>query len=358
MGGWGEGRGRPWCGRCGNGLGAHEAHVLAFCATEGPLRIASRDAAAPQKGLRGTEVQPTSDQESVAHRAVERGRSYSGAEAAQESPAFWEERERSAAGHRAVEKDSAIAYSAAVEPTYENFVAGCPHCGANNIFNRASDLRTFQPIRLRTVPCQGCDRPFKINKDSADAAHQMLLSACYTFIERKQYMQCVLGVAQAYEVFFGHFLYVQLIYRAFAKDSSHDLRCLSHLKNQLYERVQQFTFEPMRRLFLRLVVDGVAPASLADAKAAIDALPKKKVSFVPRQSIEAVPDDRLKALLLLLQDAEANKLRNQVVHKDAYRPKLDEAKRVHEEALQILGGLTVHLRLGYDASWYMGEPGR
>jgi hypothetical protein len=134
---------------------------------------------------------------------------------------------------------------------------------------------------------KGAIRPFKINKDSADAAHQMLLSACYTFIERKQYMQCVLGVAQAYEVFFGHFLYVQLIYRAFAKDSSHDLRCLSHLKNQLYERVQQFTFEPMRRLFLRLVVDGVAPASLADAKAAIDALPKKKVSFVPRQSIEA-----------------------------------------------------------------------
>ena len=98
-----------------------------------------------------------------------------------------------------------VPYARNMDPTYENFEAECPHCGVSNIFNRASDLRTFQPISLRTVKCQKCNRPFKINNDSVNAAHQMLLTACYTLIERKQYMQCVLSVAQAYEVFFSHF---------------------------------------------------------------------------------------------------------------------------------------------------------
>jgi hypothetical protein len=130
------------------------------------------------------------------------------------------------------------------------------------------------------------------------------------------------------------------------------------LTKQLYDRVQKFTFEPMRSLVLRLVVDKVAPASLADAKAAIDALPKSNLPQVPRQDIEAVLDDRLKALLQRLRDADAGKLRNQVVHKDAYRPKLDEAKRALDEARKILHGLTARLRLGYDANWYIGKAGR
>jgi len=28
--------------------------------------------------------------------------------------------------------------------SYENFLAECPWCGQENIFNRASDLRTFE----------------------------------------------------------------------------------------------------------------------------------------------------------------------------------------------------------------------
>jgi hypothetical protein len=132
------------------------------------------------------------------------------------------------------------------------------------------------------------------------------------------------------------------------------------LKKQLYERVEPFTFEPMRRLFLGLVVNNVAPASVADAKAAIDSLPKspRSVPLVPRQSIEAVPDAHLRTLLLRLQDADAGKLRNQVVHKDAYRPRVDEAERVHKHASEILHGLTLRLRLGYDVNWYIREAGR
>jgi hypothetical protein len=71
-----------------------------------------------------------------------------------------------------------------------------------------------------------------------------------------------------------------------------------------------------------------------------------------------MPDSPLKALLLRLLDADVNKLRNRVVHKDAYRPTREEATHVHDEAREILLGLTGRLRLGYDFYWYISEAGR
>lgn len=250
-----------------------------------------------------------------------------------------------------------IPYSHNVEPTYENFIADCPSCCTKNIFNRASDLQTFEPIEFRAVTCQVCERPFNINNDAINTAHEMLLFGCFAFIKRKEYMQCVLSVAQAYEVFFSHFLYVQLIYRAYANEGSHDLPHLNTLSQKLYCRVKTFTFESMRRLVLRLVVDAIAPASLSAAEVEIEKL-RKKPQEVPREDIEAMPDGSSKALLLKLLDAKPNELRNRVVHKDAYRPTLEEAKLVHDEAGEILHGLTDRLRLGYDFYWYISEAGR
>ncbi len=146
-----------------------------------------------------------------------------------------------------------------MEPAYENLIADCPMCGVRNIFNRASDLQTFEPVGLRAVICQVCKGPFNISNDAINAAHEMLLFGCFALVERKEYMQCVLSVAQAYEVFFSHFMHVQMIYRAYARDGSHDLPHLNRLRQQLYERVHKLTFAPMRSLFLRHVVDAVRP---------------------------------------------------------------------------------------------------
>jgi hypothetical protein len=219
-------------------------------------------------------------------------------------------------------------------------------------------------MRVRTVICQACQSPFNINNDAINAAHEMLLSGCFELIERKEYIQCVLSVAQSYEVFFSHFMYVQLIYRAYAHEGSRDLPHLNRLTQQLYDRMHLFTFERMRRLFLRLVVGTAAPPSLAEAGVAIEHLPNgtkappKDVPDPLRQDIENMPDEPLRALLLRLLDADVNKLRNRVVHKDAHRPTREEATHAYEEAREILFALTARLRLGYDAYWYINGAGR
>lgn len=252
-----------------------------------------------------------------------------------------------------------IPYAKKKDSTYENFIAVCPHCGVKNVYNRASDLQTFEPIDFRTVTClsTACGRPFNINSDRINPAHQMLLFDCYGLIQGKQYMQCVLSVAQAYEIFFSHFLHVQLLYRAFAADGGHDVARFNQLAEQLYDKTYRLTFEPMRRLFLKLVIEDVAPKSLDEAEMVIANLPKNPQK-VTKEAIDRVSDNQLRGLMLRLHSTGVNKLRNQVVHKHAYRPTAAEAEEAHEEAREILHGLTARLQLGGDVNWYINQAGR
>lgn len=252
-----------------------------------------------------------------------------------------------------------LPYAREKDATYENFIALCPHCGVKNVYNRASDLQTFEPIDFRTVTCLSttCGRSFNVNGDSINPAHQMLLFDCYGFIQDKQYMQCVLSVAQACEVFFSHFLHVQLLYRAFAADNGHDVPRLNRLAEQLYDKIYRLTFEPMRRLFLKLVIEDVAPKSLDEAETVITNLPERPQE-ITKEAIEKVADDRLRELLLQLYSSSVNKLRNRVVHKHAYRPTATEATEAREEAGEILHRLTARLQLEGDANWYINQAGR
>src|SRR5260221_158441 len=97
--------------------------------------------------------------------------------------------------------------------SYENFVAQCPCCGKDCIFNRASDLHTLEPIAGLDVSCQSddCRKPFRSVGDSVNSAHEMLILDCYELIEAKHYMAVILSLTQAYEVFFSLFFRVELL---------------------------------------------------------------------------------------------------------------------------------------------------
>lgn len=182
---------------------------------------------------------------------------------------------------------------------------------------------------------------FWINGDRIDSAHRTLLFDCYELLERKRYMSCILNVAQAYEVFFGLFFRVSLLYRPFASDSDADLNLMNQLAATLHARLKHHTFDAMRALFLRQVTRGSNPAvgSLADAQAVIARLPAKSPGAPKDSEMLALPDPLLAKLLLRLKGVGINILRNNVVHKQAYRPTRDEAHDAHEEAATILFAL-------------------
>jgi hypothetical protein len=247
-----------------------------------------------------------------------------------------------------------IPYAEKKRTSYENFVAECPWCGNESIFNRATDLKDLSPIAFRTVACLNpeCGKPFNINGDSVNSAHETLVFDCYELLQLKHYMNCILTQAQAYEVFFNLFFRIELLYKPFATDPDKDMDRLNGLAEQLAKKVENHTFGPMRALFLHQLVSGSAPKTLDESEMAIAALNDRPKD--PRDiEFDSLSDTELAGILKTLKATKINKLRNQVVHKRAYRPTREEAESALEETRSIIFPLTQRLGLYDDINWYM-----
>ena len=93
----------------------------------------------------------------------------------------------------------------------------------------------------------------------------MMITDCQELLERKHYMNCVLNLAQAYELFFSLYFRVELLFRPFAADRNQSIDDLNRLTNELFDNIKKHTFAPMRSLFLQYVVKGQSPKDLTEA---------------------------------------------------------------------------------------------
>lgn len=252
---------------------------------------------------------------------------------------------------------SDILVASKTRTSYENFVAECPWCNKENIFNRASDLRTFKPIEGRDVSCQStnCRKPFRIAGDEINNPHEMLIFDCYELLAQKHYMNCILSLAQAYEVFFSLFLRVELVYKPFGALPGQKVSDLNRLSEKLQNKIKKHTFTDMRALFLKHMVNGSPPKNLTEAAAVVAKFPKHPQT--PNDAdIESLSDAKLVRLLKALRTTNIHTLRNCVVHKRAYRPTGDEVDAALKKTRSILFPLTRHLQLHDDVNWYTTKP--
>ncbi len=221
--------------------------------------------------------------------------------------------------------------------TYENVIADCPHCGFECIFNRVSDLKDSEPIGHARVRCERpeCGKVFDILGDTIGTRFEMLLYDCPALLERKQYMACVLNVAQAHECFFYAYLRSELLFRPFAS-SEPDLDLLNRLSIQLDWQLERQSLSRMRNIFFQCIIIPT-PASLADAEPRIRGL--RKSAEVPANSVNlaGVGDGSMEADLDRLRQTRIGDLRNEVVHKIAKRPTRDEAERAYDDGQALVG---------------------
>ena len=187
------------------------------------------------------------------------------------------------------------------QTSYENLVAECPWCGKENIINRASDLGTLEPIAGLDVSCQSddCGKKFRIIGDSVNNPHEMLIFDCYELLERKHYMNCILSLSQAYEVFFSLFFRIELLYKPFAAAPDQDLTYLNQLSESLNMKIKDLTFAPMRALFLQHVITDRSPNNLAEASAVIAKIPYKPKDPKDR-NIQKLSDGKLVLIRTLI----------------------------------------------------------
>ena len=236
---------------------------------------------------------------------------------------------------------------------YENIVVECPLCNHEEILNRATDLCTFEPISGTNVSCQECRKEFWINSDSVNERHEAIIFDCHDLLRAKRYMNCILNVCQAYEMFFSLYLRVNLLYIPFGKDvrqKKNAIDQLNELHKALSRETQKFGFARMREVTLRLAVEPNRPSGLDESGGYINAL--SKYSLPKNSEIESLPDNRITELLMRIKQTRINELRNDVVHKRAYRPRRVEAEDAVMEARAILFPLTYKLDLHDDVNWY------
>jgi hypothetical protein len=213
-------------------------------------------------------------------------------------------------------------------------------------------LGTFEPIAGRDVECLECGEPFRIVSDSVNEAYEMFLSECSELRDRKHYSACILSVAQAYEVFFGLFFRVELLYKPFGADSNRCLEDLNRVAQILHDRLKDHGFARLRALFLQHAVARHSPKSIAEAETLLAGMPCRPGD--PKNAdIEALPDQKLVPHLKAIKNTEVHTLRNQVVHQRAYRPTRQEAEKAIEEAQSILFPLGAYFDLHDEINWYL-----
>jgi hypothetical protein len=204
--------------------------------------------------------------------------------------------------------------------SYENFAVDCPWCHKESNFNRRSDLHTCDSIIGLSVAClkAECGKLFRIGNDSANTAHEMLIFDVQELYERKHYMNCILNLVQAYEVFFSWYLRVEILLKPFSSDPERDPDKLTKLEEELYNKVKTYTFDNMRALFLQHIVTGSSPRNLKEAEAKLSDFPKPQIPS--DAAIKAITDTKLIPLLEVVKNTKIHAMRNLVVHKRAYRP--------------------------------------
>ena len=237
---------------------------------------------------------------------------------------------------------------------YENLCVDCPLCGQELLLNRASDLCTFEPISGRDVSCEECNGQFWLNSDTVNDRYEALLFDCADLLKRKRYMNCVLNVCQAYEMFFSLYLRVNLLYRPFAiqfRDIPYSIEKLHQLNKRLEEKTMSFGFAKLRNTCLQHIVGSISPMSLDDACKAIDSIGQQKMPT--DENISSAHPGKVAEHLLAIKNTNVNEVRNRVVHKSAYRPTCEEAGMVLKEGRSILFPLGSILELHDDINWYL-----
>jgi hypothetical protein len=276
-----------------------------------------------------------------------------------------------------------ILYCQNKTPDYENFIAECPYCRFQNIFNRVSDLHTINFIINMKVMClnQKCKREFYINGDLASNKHQYLIFDCDRLIEQKRYMYCILNIAQSYEALFSKYIRIQLVDIPFKKKLLDGIDEVNSLLKLLGDLFKILAFENLRSIFIRLAIDQYEYKSLdeiqqsiADIKEAVLAnsikrtknffnkanlshtiLIKyqdnkiknriKKWNCPTDKEIKSLSNDVLSKLLLKVKKSKINQIRNNVVHKDAFRPSLEEVNKYMAESRDQISSLDIVLNI-------------
>ena len=246
-------------------------------------------------------------------------------------------------------------YAQKKDTNYENFIAECPYsdCRNENIFNRVSDLKTTKPISSEEVECFKCKRKFRITGDLVSEKHQYLIYDCYELLKQKRYMYCIINLCIACEAFFQKGIEIKLLWEPWQKKVfKKGIGIFNHYSHKLYNKTQDYTYSKLLNVFLDLYLKDKSFHSQASIDEYIDAIDCFAKIEPKDKDIRKYHDQKTTDLLLKLKKVKINRTRNNVVHKYAFRPSLQDAEKYLEEVRSVVFSLHTRLKMKSETQYY------
>jgi hypothetical protein len=229
------------------------------------------------------------------------------------------------------------------EKNYENVVATCPFCKNKNKYNRATELNNLSIIMDEEVKCQNeiCQKPFRIIGDIVNPSFDLLIFDCFELIKEKRYSYCILNLAQSFEMFFALYLRVEFLYKPYAQQGNNDPFLLKTATDHLVKKTKALTFHGMQALFLNhIILTKVLMKRNAASLSESEIILAQLTTNIPdEKTLSQVEDPKLMQLLIKLRNTNIGQIRNNVVHKNGYRPSLAIVESAISETEDILNGL-------------------
>jgi len=229
-----------------------------------------------------------------------------------------------------------------IDADYERLTVPCHSCGHTNVLSRANDVGHTRFAIGEENTCESCGGPIRVTLETASPDYQLLQSEARGLRAEKRYMLAVAALAQSFEMFFALAIRVMLV-RHVANFGGADQNEVENLDDMLYKTTQRFTYTKMRNMFINLAL---RPRPLSITEAAAFVHNAENLAKEPTDNaIRSAHDTELGEILLRLKRLQIGSLRNRVVHKHAYRPRLEELNESLDPARQLTDQLWIRLDL-------------
>ncbi len=243
-------------------------------------------------------------------------------------------------------------YAQKTDVDYENFIAECPYCSNRNIFNRASDLKTFRPISCRRVQCAACKRKFHVKSDAVSEKHAYLIYDCSELLRQKRYMYCIINLSTACEAFFVKGIETKLLWEPWRKRVfNRDTEVFNRCARKLERKIKTYCYSQLLNVFLDVFVPLRSFQSVESIERYLDQMGNAAAKNPKNKEIRNYPDHKTRELLLQLKGLTVNRMRNQVAHKYAFRPTRQDAEKHLEEVRFVLLSLQTGLGLKHKQAY-------
>ncbi len=214
--------------------------------------------------------------------------------------------------------------------TYENYEVACPICKKWNVFNRITDIKSIGVACGKKIQCLNCKGLFIISTDDVDEQYEYFLNDCEELLKQKKYMYCIVNLCQACEAFFMKCIDIKLLWVPYRKgifgqdDSRYQL--FDNFFEKIHKRFKKFTYYELRNIVFDVYLNDKSFSTQEEILDYLYKLTGNPIQEPSDKNIKAKIDEKQRNIFMDLKGLKIHEIRNNVVHKEGYRPTLDDVK--------------------------------